>query len=261
MIVAKRNNYDYATVINKALDARNSLSLSSYEQVDIFKILRDKENVSIILTEMKGDISGFFLRKEDICVIVINNKNTLGHQRFAAAHEYYHYKFNRGMTYKICPILKYDDEYEVEKEANIFASHFLMPDAALEYYLGKRVVRRELNISDLVFLENHFMISHKFTLNRIREINKKLNITDEDSLIEMEAGIIGQAKRLGYSTDIYKTTSGKGREIFSNYAELANELLEEKKISFGKYEQILLDGGYESSLFGSDEDNEEENML
>ena len=259
--MAKRSNFDYATVINKALDARNILSLGAYEQVDIFKILRDKENISIILTEMQGDISGFFLRKEDICVIVINNKNTLGHQRFTAAHEYYHYKFDKGMSYKICPIKKYDDEYEVEKEANIFASHFLMPDAALEYYLGKRVIGRKLNISDLVFLENHFMISHKFTLNRIKEINKKLNITDEDSLIEMESGIIEQAKKLGYSIDIYKSTLDKGQEIFSNYAELANELLEGKKISFGKYEQILLDGGYESSLFGLDEDNEEENRL
>lgn len=54
----------------------------------------------------------------------------------------------------------------------------------------------------------------------------------------------------------------KKRVMFSNYAELANELLDNKKISFGKFEQIMLDGGYESSLFGSDDnDNEEVSML
>ena len=261
-MVAKHSNFDYASIINKAIDTRNNLSISPFEQVDIFKILRDKENISIIVTEMHGDISGFFLRKEDICVIVINNKNTLGHQRFTAAHEYYHYKYDKGMSYKICSIKKYDDEYKVEREANVFASHFLIPDDGLKYYIRKRVAGRDLNISDLVFLENHFMISHQFTLTRVREINKEMNIIDENALNEMEVGIIEQATKLGYSTDIYKNTVKTGRVMFSNYAELANELLDNKKISFGKFEQIMLDGGYESSLFGSDDnDNEEVSML
>ncbi len=234
-------------VINKAVEARQELGLSSYEPIDIFKILRDKENTSIIFNGMEGDISGLFMRKGEVGLIVINTSRTVGHQRFAAAHEYYHFKYDKGMAYKICPINKFDDDYAVERDANIFASHFLMPQPGLEYYLRKRLINRKLNISDLIFLENHFMISHQFMLVRVRE----LGIASESDLNEMGPGVIRKARELGYATEIYKPTS-EGMIVLSDYAEKAKDLLDSKQISFGKYEALMLEGGYERMIYGLD---------
>jgi Zn-dependent peptidase ImmA (M78 family) len=241
-------------IIKKAVEARREMGLSPDEPVDIFKILRDKENISIILERMIGNISGLFMRRGEVGLIVINTANTLGHQRFAAAHEYYHFKYEEGMTYRICPFIKYDDDYSVERDANIFASYFLMPQPGLDYYLRDRLVdRKKLNISDLIFLENHFMISHQFMLARIRQ----MGIISESKLGEMESGVIRKAKELGYTPEIYKPTPNKERIILSNYAEIAKDLLDQKLISFGKYESFMLEGGYERIIYGLDEEAED----
>jgi len=242
---------------NRAIETRIELGINSYEpiDVDILKVLRKKEKISVIVTELKGSISGFFLRKEDICLIVINSSRSFGHQRFTAAHEYYHLKYDKGMNGKICTINEYNDDYENEVEANYFASYFLMPDESLKYYVDKRTKGNKLNIRDLIYLENYFMVSHALMLVRL----KLINIISEKEIELMKNGIIRKANKLGYDTALYKDTKEKGTLIYSDYAELAEELLEKGSISYGKYEELLIDGNFEDILFEEKgNENEEE---
>ena len=253
------NNYKFieSRASNRAIDTRNELGINLSEpiDVDIFKVLRKKEKISIIVTELKGNISGFFLRKKDICLIIINSYRSFGHQRFTAAHEYYHFKYDKGMNGKICPINKYNDDYENEMEANYFASHFLMPDESLKYHVAKRIKGNKLNIRDLIYLENYFMVSHTLMLVRL----KIINIISEKEIELMKHGIIYRANKLGYNTELYKDTKEKGTVIYSDYAELAEELLEKGSISYGKYEELLIDGNFEDILFEEKgNENEEE---
>ena len=253
------NNYKYikSRARNRAIETRIELGINSYEpiDVDILKVLRKKEKISVIITELKGNISGFFLRKEDICLIVINSSRSLGHQRFTAAHEYYHFKYDKGMNGKICTINEYNDDYENEVEANYFASYFLMPDESLKYYVDKRTKGNKLNIRDLIYLENYFMVSHALMLVRL----KLINIISEKEIELMKNGIIYKASKLGYDTALYKDTKEKGTFKYSNYAELAEELLEKGSISYGKYEELLIDGNFEDILFKENgNENEEE---
>lgn len=243
---------------NRAIDTRNELGINLSEpiDVDILKVLRKKEKISIIVTELKGNISGIFLRKEDICLIVINSSRSFGHQRFTAAHEYYHLKYDKGMNGKVCPINKYDDEYENEMEANYFASHFLMPDESLKYYVDKRIRGNKLNIRDLVYLENCFMVSHALMLVRL----KSINVISDKEIELMKNGIIYKAAKLGYDTALYRNTKEKGMVIYSDYAELAEELLEKGSISYGKYEELLIDGKFEDILFNEKVNEGEEEM-
>lgn len=237
----------------RALEARNELGIGQYDSVNIFKILRDRENISIIITKMIGNISGFFMRKDDDTkLIVINSSRSLGHQYFTAAHEFYHIKYDRGMSGRICPINKYDEEYQNERDANMFASHFLMPDTALSYMIQKRTSGKNLNINDVIFLENYFQVSHKVMLIRL----KNLGVIGNTEAQKMEKGIIKKAMILGYNTDLYKNTEDKGTIIFSDYAELAKDLFDNQKISYGKYEELLIDGGYENILFKDNENLE-----
>jgi Zn-dependent peptidase ImmA (M78 family) len=253
------NNYKFieSRARNRAIDTRNELGINLSEPIDadILKVLRKKEKISIIITELKGSISGFFLRKGDICLIVINSARSFGHQRFTAAHEYYHFKYDKGMNSRICPINKYNDVYENEMEANYFASHFLMPDESLKYYVDKRIKGKKLNIRDLIYLENYFMVSHALMLVRL----KLIKIISEKEKELMKNGIIYKANKLGYNTALYKDTKEKGTVIYSDYAELAEELLEKGSISYGKYEELLIDGNFEDILFEEKgNENEEE---
>ena len=223
----------------RAIEERARLKIGAYEPLDIFKILRNEENISIVITKLVGEISGFYLKKID-GLIVINANRSLGHQNFTAAHEYYHFKYDTGLNGKICAIKSYEDDYDNELEANYFASYFLMPDDALRYNLNKRLSRRNIALADLIYFENYFMISHALMLRRLKE----MNIITEQQRNEMKIGIISNAKKLGYSTKLYEKTETDIPIIFSEYAEIANDLLNEGKITNGKYEELLIDGGY-----------------
>ncbi len=59
--------------------------------------------------------------------------------------------------------------------------------------------------------------------------------------------------------DVSRESLGRGIQIndelrndIPNYAELAEELLEASKISYGKYEELLIGGGYGDILFGKE---------
>ena len=238
--------------ILRADETRNELRIGQHDSVDVFKILKDREKISLIITSMIGNISGFFLRKVDNGLIVINSTKSLGHQYFTAAHEYYHIRYDKGMSGKICSINKYDEDYQNESDANLFASHFLMPNTALQYMVQKRTAGKRLTINDVVFLENYFQVSHKVMLIRL----KILDLITEKEAQSMENGIIKNALHLGYTTELYKNTEEKGTLILSEYAELAKELLDNQKVSYGKYEELLIDGGYGNILFGDNENFE-----
>jgi Zn-dependent peptidase ImmA (M78 family) len=237
----------------KAIEARNELGIGQLDSINIFKLLKNRENISIITTPLKGDISGIFMRKGDTGLVIINSRRSLGHQYFTAAHEYYHLKYNHGMTGRLCAINKYDEDYEVELEANSFASYFLVPDDALRYYLNSRLQdsSRQPNMRDLIYLENYFAVSHALMLLRL----KNMGVISEAEADQMKTGVTSAAIRLGNSPALYQDTADQGMVIYSNYAELAEELLEAEKITYGKYEELMLEGGYGEILFGDGEEN------
>jgi len=99
------------------------------------------------------------------------------------------------------------------------------------------------------------MVSHALMLVRL----KLINIISEKEMELMKNGIIYKANKLGYNTALYKDTKEKGMIIYSDYAELAEELLEKGSISYGKYEELLVDGKFEDILFEEKgNENEEE---
>ena len=65
----------------------------------------------------------------------------------------------------------------------------------------------------------------------------------------MKNGINDKSSKLGYDTALYKNTKEKGTVIYSDYAELAEELLEKGSISYGNYEELLIDVKFENILF------------
>ncbi|SDG72243.1 Zn-dependent peptidase ImmA, M78 family [Thermoanaerobacter thermohydrosulfuricus] len=238
----------------RALETRKELGLTFYEAVDVFKIFREIENISIIIMKMSNKMSGLFLRKGQANVIVINSRKSLGHQRFTAAHEYYHFKYGKGVISRICPIKKFEDDNPEEREANIFAINFLLPADGVKYVLQKRTKGAKIKINDIIFLEQYFGVSHQCMLIRLKE----LGIINELQKKEFSQNIITKAKEYGFSTQLYKNTSDKDIQVYSDYAEIAKKLLEANRISYGKYEELLIKGGYAHLIFEMEEETEGE---
>jgi Zn-dependent peptidase ImmA (M78 family) len=184
---------------------------------------------------------GLFLKKGEVQAILINVDTSLGRQYFTAAHEYYHLKYNINLNCK---------EKHLEKEADTFASYLLMPREALNFHLKKRLTQKnkdKVDISDCLYLENYFKISHQALILRLKLDN---HINNKRYKELKEINVIKEARKFGYSIELY--TKPKMKEdiiVESDYAELAEEALEKNKISESRYNEYLIEGGYGYLVF------------
>ncbi|MGI6517265.1 MAG: ImmA/IrrE family metallo-endopeptidase [Bacillota bacterium] len=232
----------------RAAEARRSLGVSASEPVDVIKLLREYRDISFVLRPFVSDISGMFVRADRAEVIAINTARSFGHQRFTAAHEYFHLLHEEGMLGAACRVGVADQPTLREAEADAFAANFLMPSEGI----GARVMartggKRGLAVEDVVYLEQHFGVSHKAMVRRLRN----LGYISADQFERMWSLPIRQtARTLGYDIVLYTPTHED--RIISSYAEKAKVALDSDLISFGKYEQLMLEAGLADLLFEPD---------
>ncbi|MCF8009207.1 MAG: ImmA/IrrE family metallo-endopeptidase [Halanaerobiales bacterium] len=230
----------------RAIETRNEFGLSSTTSINIFEVLKFNANISIIKMPIDSDLYGLFIRKGEIQAILINIDTSLGRQYFTAAHEYYHLKYNVNLN---------GEQERLEKEADTFASYLLIPREALNFHLKKRLTKKNKNIvdiSDCLYLENYFKISHQALILRLKLDNHINNKKYEDL---KDINIIREARRYGYSVELYtKPKINKNIVVESEYAELAKQALESDIISESRYNEYLIEGGYGDLVFGDRDD-------
>ncbi|NSW84661.1 MAG: ImmA/IrrE family metallo-endopeptidase [Syntrophothermus sp.] len=232
----------------RARESRQQFGYNQLIPVDIWQILR-AEGIAVIKRPLKSDISALFLRKFPAALVLVNSARTLGHQNFSGAHEYFHFRYDPEQKIKVCKVMEFDPRNPNEREADLFAAYFLVPDEALEWQLERRLRgrQRHLSITDVIALEQLFWVSHREMLIRLEEIGY-LNQKQRE---EMAAGIIETARRLGYDTSLYKPTNES--VVLSDLPEKATLALERELISSGRYEEILLEAGYPELIYGEGE--------
>src|SRR6056297_2115538 len=230
----------------RAIETRNEFGLSNTESINIFEVLKYNAKVSIIKMPIDSGLYGLFLKKGEVQAILINVNTSLGRQYFTAAHEYYHLKYNVNLNGK---------QNALEKEADTFASYLLMPREALNFHLKKRLTKKNkenVDISDCLYLENYFKISHQGLILRLKLDN---HINNKKYKELKDINIIKEARRYGYSIELYtKPKINKDIVVESEYAELAEEALESDIISESRYNEYLIEGGYGDLVFGDGED-------
>jgi len=224
----------------KALETRNQLGLSSHEPIDIFKVLKFKENISLVFLpfEEGSKISGMFLKKDKVKLILINTAKTLGHQIFTAAHEFYHIKYSSGREGGACKTGVFDQKTVEEFRADQFAVNLLLPKEGLEFYIEKRFGEKALEMEEIIELENYFNVSHKCMIWRLQEINR----LDKKKADLFKEGVVNEAKMLGFPTKIYERTFGY--ETMSDVPKKVKKAREKGLISKGKAKEFLLNFGY-----------------
>jgi Zn-dependent peptidase ImmA (M78 family) len=242
------NNTDIESTSKvRAVQFRRNYGLSESGPIDIFKVLREWLDISIIFKPFSSTLSGIFMRLDSTQVIVINTAKTLGHQKFTAAHEFFHLEYDRGMTHRICVPGLFNQSSQNEREADYFAANLLIPAEAVSYRLQLRLnKKRKLTIEDIIDLEQHFSVSHSAMLIRLRQ----LDYLTTGEMESFKPQIITKAKILGYDTALYQPTHED--RIYSTYAEKSKRALEKGLITDGKYEQLLLEAGLADLLYESE---------
>lgn len=241
---------DKLELCSKASSIRRHLGEDVSSPINIFSLAQSIPSLTLIFYPLGKNISGACFRSAHSSLIAINSAMSVGRQRYSLAHELYHLHFDRDSASTICSS-RIGGGNENEKNADQFASYFLMPPSALyeavHRYQGTS--GRSLSLEEIIRLEQYFGISHQAMLIRLVE-EGALSSAEAAS---MQSGIIHTAARLGYDLSLYRP-SPKERQmtVLGHYICQARNLLEADLISVGKYEELLLDAFRDDIVYGEE---------
>lgn len=142
-----------------ALYTRKNMGLVDQPVDDIFKLI---ENRGIIIYELDCDIDSFdglsFITDAGNPVIIVNKAFSNDRKRFTLAHELGHVIMHLDIKNS------YTNTRNIEEEAHIFASEFLMPENYIKNSL------RYLRLSDLIDLKKQWLTSMSSIIRRAKEL-------------------------------------------------------------------------------------------
>lgn len=226
---------------SNALKMRKILNEDSCSPIDIFSLINNLKNVTLVFYPMSDRISGMCIREKNSNIIGINSNMSYGRQRFTAAHELYHLFFEKQLRRVICEKDISKSKSDSEKEADKFASYLLSPYDSLRNYLEENNMldNYKLTIEDVINVEQYYQLSHQAMLYRLASDG----YCDWDEVESLKMPVSQKAMRLGYDDKLYKA-SQEDRKYFSigEYVKKVEQLKERDLISSGKYEELMLDG-------------------
>ncbi len=226
-----------------AVNLRKELGEDTMSPIDIFSIANTMSDLTIVLYPLGHNISGMCIKTTGGNLIAINSGMSLGRQRFSMAHEFYHLYYDTESKKCVCSTV-INGGNDKELEADMFASHFLLPSAALYNMLRDC---NSVSLEQVVWLEQHFGMSRKAILYRLKSTGKIDNVICN----KLQVNVQYSAARLGYDTDLYKATPvDSSMKTTGQYIRTADNLYDQGKISTGKYEEILLDAFRSDLVFG-----------
>lgn len=245
---------DYARLMTQAAMLRKQLDEDSSSPVDIFALAQRIDGLTIVYYPMGDNLSGMCIRGQDHNnIIAVNSSMTLGRQRFSLAHEFYHLFYDENMVF-VCA-KKIGDGKDIEKAADLFASYFLMPDAALfamaRLYAEKNESQR-LSLNDVIRIEQFFGVSHQAAVYRLVHTPFLDHSDAEDMLTEP---VRRRAESLGYSADLYLPSPESRKYMtYGHYINQAEQVVSKGLVSVGKYEELLLAAFRSDLVYGTEEE-------
>ncbi len=243
---------DYVDLIIKAELLRNKLGVDGQSPIDIFALVQRIEKLTIVYYPMGQTISGICVKgTNNKSLIALNSSMSLGRQRFSLAHELYHLYYDKN-NLSICA-KAIGEGSENEKKADAFAAYFLMPRVALiemiETFRDKNNGR--IDIRDVIRIEQYFRVSHQAAVYQLYNA-QYISKSEMNKLLEENVKEI--AEKMGFNTDLYcALTKEKQYGTFGYYIERVNLLLQNKIISNGKYEELLLEAYRDDLVYGVNE--------
>ena len=212
------NIEDGYSVQNIAKHARRSLGIMPGEPVKNIIQLLESHGIIIIEIDHTEKFDGASIKSDlGFPVIIINKSFSNDRKRRTTAHELGHLLMHVLGNF---PISDYRNDREREKEADLFASEFLMPEAEI------RKALYGLRLSSLAELKRHWLTSMATILRRAYD----LNCIDREryTYLNIEMSRMGYKKNEPVDVFIDKPSVFlKGYELHKNELEYSdNELVE-----------------------------------
>jgi Zn-dependent peptidase ImmA (M78 family) len=232
-----------------AITLRKLFGEDPYSPVDIFSMLNNSEDFTVVFYPMSDRISGICIRYKNNKLIAINSTLTYGRQRFTAAHELCHLFFHENLKSIICAKDIDKNKDPQEKEADMFASYFLATYESLKDFIKTKIKKSKnnLDVNDIVKIEQHYGLSRQAALWRLTS-DGYLSFDDAGA---MKTGIILSALKLGFDDKLYLSASQeKQYHTLGKYIKLVEELKDTDLVSNGKYEELLLDAFRSDIVYG-----------
>ena len=251
--MAKINIDDISSLAN---EFRKKIGEDTNSPIDILKIAKSQDDLTIVFKKFSENISGIFSRVKASSVIAINSKMTMGRQAFSIAHELYHKEYDEsllgGGTVVCAKTIDSGDANE--KKADTFASYLLIPkDALYQKLKEKGKLNETLEIEDVIYLEQYFGVSHQAMLIRLLK-DKRITPSQKEKLSQ---NVIKTACSLGYGAYLYKPCPFLTDEMYGRYINLSNKLFKEGLLSESKFEELLSDAGIDKTLYCEGEEEQE----
>lgn len=241
------------SAINKAITLRKKLGEDPFSPIDVFSLISNSDDITVVFYPMGENISGLCRKEGREKLIGINSSMSKGRQRFSLAHELCHLYFHDLKEIVCSAHMAQENDDELEKEADEFASYFLLPPGALEDFfseLGKS--RGNISLPDIIRLEQLFQLSHQATLVRL----SKEGFITRDQVEEFKNNVVRKANELGYDTGLYYPSPQKKQALtLGKYIRLAKELKTIGAITQGRFEN-LLDEAFRHDIIMTDEEDE-----
>ena len=248
---------DKADLMTKAAKLRRQLGCSESQPVDIFLIAQNIPGLTVVLYPMGSNLSGMCVKiNEELSLIAVNSEMSYGRQRFSMAHEFYHLFYDKSDKAICRRDFSHPENSTLEKEADFFATQFLMPQTELETKVDELAAKHpygKLTIENVIEIEQCFMISHKATMLRLKGRPQISRNRFEEYY--NEPGIRTIAMSMGFRPDLYLPTPEKHRYCsYGSYIRMASEIHRTSRISDGKYEELLLSAFRPDLVYGEEEE-------
>jgi Zn-dependent peptidase ImmA (M78 family) len=202
---------------------------------EVLEELLRKEKILLARVALSDKVSAVYMRCDPYALILLNYRNTVGHQRFSISHELCHHFLHRELNTWICTIAVHRDRGH-EREANQFAAAFLLPARSV----CDDFVKFEDETNDLchttVKICERYRTSWQSTVGRLRDLSL-IGRQEHDALLERK--VMTLARKYEVSLDLFRP-SGQ-LQIPVEFAELARDLGERAVISERKYQSLMDD--------------------
>ncbi len=236
----KLSNLDILAKKNVA-EFRRTQGLGAAEALNLESLLLQL-NVLTVFLPLKG-ASGMALKinheGQNNCFILVNANHPIGRQNFTICHELYHLFVQKNFTSQICHTATFDRKDEHEHAADLFATHFLMPEAAINRLLPEDELTQKtaISLASLLILEQYFGTSRAAMLYRLSSLGYHSLGKNEALHKKYSKDIQKNAHEYGYDTRLYK--SGNHQKVIGDYGVLARTHFERDAISESRYAELM----------------------
>jgi Zn-dependent peptidase ImmA (M78 family) len=217
----------------RALELRNKIGISNFFHEDVLRDRLEEAGYFLFYYPFgEKKFSGASYKQTNIRVIIVNSSYPLGRQNFTLAHELGHIELHKDNLIDLNGLSK-----EEEREADIFASHFVMPrDEVLS--IGSLPHDSIWTVFDVMMLSQKFRVSYEAAFNRAREIFGKRIVPE--ALRSIRVG--ETAKAFGFSLELYIPTE-ESYMSENLYVDRILRAYKDQKISMGKFLSLANDIG------------------